>query len=137
MTSAPAIGSILLASTSPDQLRSWYERAFEVAADHDGFLPLGVGLLVDKRDDVAPRAVEPARVILNVHVADAQATARQLSALGGTWVAELEYREPAGAWFGTVLDPDGNYVQIIELTDAYWTAREQRSRSSSLAIARG
>jgi hypothetical protein len=38
----------------------------------------GVGLLVDKRDDVAPRAVEPGRVILNLHVADAQAAARHL-----------------------------------------------------------
>jgi hypothetical protein len=41
-------------------------------------------------------------------------------------VAALEYREPAGAWFGTVLDPDGNYVQIIELTDAYWAAKRER-----------
>jgi hypothetical protein len=131
MTSTPAIGSILLASTSPEQLRDWYERAFGVTADHDGFLPLGVGLLVDKRDDVADCALEPARMILNLHVADAQATARHLDDIGVTWVARLEYREPAGAWFGTLQDPDGNYVQIIELTDAYWTAREQRSRSSS------
>jgi hypothetical protein len=53
-----------------------------------------------------------------------------LGGIGVTWVAELEYRESAGAWFGTVQDPDGNYVQIIELTDAYWTAREQRAGSS-------
>jgi hypothetical protein len=47
--------------------------------------------------------------------------------MGVTWLAELEYREPAGAWFGTVLDPDGNYPQIIELTDAYWAARQQHA----------
>jgi hypothetical protein len=40
--------------------------------------------------------------------------------LGVTWLTELEYRRPEEAWFGTVINPDGNYVQIIELTEAYW-----------------
>jgi predicted enzyme related to lactoylglutathione lyase len=120
---APAIGSILLASADPDRLRSWYERAFGVTADTDGFLRFGeVGLLADGRDDVAEVAAEPARVILNLHVNDAQAAARRLDTMKVTWLARLEYREQAGAWFGTVLDPDGNYVQIVELTSAYWAA---------------
>lgn len=128
MASMPVIGSILLASTNPARLRDWYERALEVSADHDGFLSFGeVDVLIDGRDDVADRAVEPARVIINVHVADAKQTARRLEELGASWVAPLEYREGAGAWFGTVLDPDGNYLQIIELTDAYWAAREARA----------
>jgi predicted enzyme related to lactoylglutathione lyase len=127
----PTIGSFLLASTDPVRLRGWYERAFGVTADTDGFLPFGeVGLLVNSRDDVAAKAAEPARVILNLHVDDAEATARHLDAIGVTWLAPLEYREQAGAWFGTVLDPDGNYVQIIELTPAYWAARQQRARQA-------
>lgn len=131
MTSTPAIGSILLASKDPERLRSWYESAFGVTADADGFLSLGeVGLLVDGRDDVAAKAAEPARLILNVHVDDARTTARQLDSLGVTWLAELEYREQAGAWFGTVLDPDGNYLQIIELTEAYWAGRGERARQA-------
>ena len=127
----PAIGSFLLASADPGRLRGWYERAFGVTADTDGFLRFGeVGLLVDGRDDVVAKAVEPARVIVNLHVDDAEATARHLDAVGVTWLAPLEYREQAGAWFGTVLDPDGNYVQIIELTPAYWAARQQRARQA-------
>jgi ketosteroid isomerase-like protein len=127
----PALGSVLLASRAPEQLRAWYEQALEVRADHDGFLRIGeVGLLVDGRDDVAARPVEPARVILNVHVDDARATARHLDGLGVTWVAPLEYRDAAGAWFGTVLDPDGNYLQVIELTEAYWAARQERPRAA-------
>lgn len=127
MHGAPVIGSILLASTDPVRLRAWYERAFGVTADVDGFLRLGeVGLLIDGRDDVAARTAEPARVIINLHVPDARAIARHLSGLEVTWVAALEYREAAGAWFGTVLDPDGNYVQVIELTEAYWAARRER-----------
>jgi predicted enzyme related to lactoylglutathione lyase len=128
MTAPPAIGSILLASTDPGRLRAWYERAFGMTADVDGFLRFGgVGLLIDGRQDVAARPAEPARVIVNLHVADARAIAYRLDAAGVTWVAGLEYREAAGAWFGTVLDADGNYVQIIELTDAYWAARRQRT----------
>ena len=127
MHGAPVIGSILLASTDPARLRAWYEHAFGTTADVDGFLRLGdVGLLIDGRDDVAARTAEPARVLINLHVPDAQATARHLSALGVTWVAALEYREAAGAWFGTVVDPDGNHVQVIELTGAYWAARRER-----------
>jgi predicted enzyme related to lactoylglutathione lyase len=124
----PVIGSILLASTDPARLRAWYGQAFGVTADTDGFLRFGeVGLLIDPRGDVAARAAEPARVVINLHVADAQAAARQLNAMEVTWLAALEYRTPDGAWFATVLDPDGNYVQIIELTPAYWAARRQRA----------
>ena len=79
----------------------------------------GVSLLIDGRDDVAAWKPERARVIINTHVDDARATAQHLDSLGVTSLAEAGYREPAGAWSGTVLDPDGNYVQIIELADAY------------------
>jgi catechol 2,3-dioxygenase-like lactoylglutathione lyase family enzyme len=124
----PLVGSILLASTDPSRLRAWYQRAFDVPPDTDGFVRLGeVGLLIVPRDDVAASTAEPARVIINLHVTDARAAARHLDALKVTWLAPLEYREPDGAWFGTVSDPDGNYVQIIELTPAYWSARHQRA----------
>src|SRR6266581_8291153 len=124
----PFVGSILLASTDPSRLRAWYQRAFDVPPDTDGFVRLGeVGLLIVPRDDVAASTAEPARVIINLHVTDARAAARHLDALKVTWLAPLEYREPDGAWFGTVSDPDGNYVQIIELTPAYWSARHQRA----------
>jgi hypothetical protein len=44
---------------------------------------------VDRRDDVAAKAAESARVILNLHVDD-EATARHLDAMGVTWLAPLE-----------------------------------------------
>ena len=83
-------------------------------------------MLVDKRDDLAPRTVEPGRVILNYHVTDIQSHRRHLDALGVEWVSEVEYRDDGGAWFGTVVDPDGNYVQLIELTPEYWSKRRAR-----------
>ena len=100
----------------------WYERAFGIAPNRDGFLEFGgVSVLIDPRDDVAPRAVDPQRVILNFHVADARAMAAHLDGLGVTWVVKVEFR--ADAWFATLADPDGNLVQLIELTPSYWATR--------------
>lgn len=133
-TPSPVIGSLLLGSTDATRLRAWYEQVFGVQADVDGFLPLGVGLLVDARDDVAPRSREPGRVVLNVHVSDARAAAERLDEAGAPWVSPLEYRD-AGAWFGTVTDPDGNFVQVIELTAEYWRLRGERQRAAGSAPA--
>ena len=84
----PTLGSILLASTDPDRLRAWYERAFAARPNPDGFLEFGgVAVLIDHRDDIAASCVEPGRVILNLHVDDARAAAAHLATLGVRWVA--------------------------------------------------
>lgn len=124
MTSS--IESILLASADPDRLRRWYADVFDVQPDADGFLGLGLGLLVDHRDDVADRTVEPGRVILNQHVPDIHAAAHRLDEVDAAWVAPVEYRD-AGLWFGTVTDPDGNYVQLIQTTPEYWVLKRERA----------
>jgi predicted enzyme related to lactoylglutathione lyase len=109
-------GSILLGTTDPDGLKAWYKARF--APDHEGDRPLDLGgflLVIDGRDDIADKNPEPARVILNFHFDDAHAEAARLSQIGVTWLVELEKREPG--WFGTLVDPDGNYVQLIQLTN--------------------
>jgi predicted enzyme related to lactoylglutathione lyase len=125
MTSS--IRSILLGSTDPERLRGWYVDAFALEPDADGFLQLGgVGMLVDRRDDVAGRTAEPGRVVLNHHVPSIHTAAEHLDRGGATWVAPVEYRD-AGLWFGTVEDPDGNYVQLIETTPEYWRLKRERA----------
>ena len=120
-----------MGSADPGRLRDLYATALDVHPDPDGFAPFGpVGVLMDKRDDVAERTVEPGRVILNYHVTDIQAHRRHLDELGVEWVSDVEYRADGGAWFGTVADPDGNYMQLIELTPAYWTKRRERHRAA-------
>jgi catechol 2,3-dioxygenase-like lactoylglutathione lyase family enzyme len=117
---APPLGSILLGTTNPRRLRDWYEAA--LGPEGGGFTEVSptmfagtfgdVGLLIDGRDDVADKNPEPGRVILNFHVQDARATAARLDELGVTWLVEPEERE--GGVFGTLVDPDGNFIQIIE-----------------------
>jgi predicted enzyme related to lactoylglutathione lyase len=124
----PALDSMLLASTDPDRLGDWYVAALEPAEDTvvDGYRVLRFGdfhLLIDRRDDVSDTNPEPGRVILNFDVADARARAARLDGMGAAWVAELEDRD--GSLFATAIDPDGNYVQLIQLSDAHREAMAQ------------
>jgi predicted enzyme related to lactoylglutathione lyase len=121
---APPLGSILLGTTNPRRLRDWYATA--LGPEGGAFTEVtptmfaanfgDVALLIDGRDDVTDKNPEPGRVILNFHVDDALATAARLNDQGVTWLVELEARD--GGLFGTLVDPDGNYVQIIELEEA-------------------
>ena len=128
----PVLDSMLLASTDPDRLGDWYAAALDPAEDSqvDGYRVLRFGsfhVLIDRRDDVGEVNPEPGRMILNFDVADARALVARLEELGGGWVAELEDRD--GSLFATAVDPDGNYVQLIELSDAHRTAMQQPDRT--------
>ncbi|WP_327085909.1 VOC family protein [Nonomuraea sp. NBC_01738] len=123
------MNSILLASTNPQRLRDWYVAALE-PDDVSGegvyrFLRFGdFFLLIDQRADIADKNPEPGRVIFNYSVEDARAVAKRMDGLGVTWLAELEDRD--GSLFATAIDPDGNYVQIIQLSPAERAAMERR-----------
>ncbi|WP_214318816.1 VOC family protein [Nonomuraea sediminis] len=119
MTS-PALGSMLLSSTDPQRLRDWYVAALEPQENNEGngyrILTFGeFHVLIDSRADIGDKNPEPGRVIFNFHVDDAHAVAARVDKLGTTWLAELEERD--GGLFATAIDPDGNYVQIIQLSE--------------------
>jgi len=117
----PNLGSLLLGSADPQRLREWYAAAFGVTADEFGFVTfVTTAVQLDGRDDVAATNPEPGRVILNFNVEDAEATVAHLNTLGVTWIAELEDRGPGK--FATLVDPDGNYLQILEMTPEYLEA---------------
>jgi hypothetical protein len=106
------LGGILIGSTDPERLRSWYRAAFAPDQPEEGSLDVGGVLVFNKRSEVADANAEPGRTIINVHVEDAREAVTRLNDLGVTWLAELE-RRPAGL-FATLVDLDGSYVQIIE-----------------------
>jgi catechol 2,3-dioxygenase-like lactoylglutathione lyase family enzyme len=112
------VHSMLLASPDPDRLHAWYATALEPEQDTkaNGYRVLtfgGFAILIDRRDDVDGPNPQPGRAILNFEVADARTVVRHLDDMGVTWKAQLEDREPG--LFATAIDPDGNYLQIIQL----------------------
>lgn len=112
--SAPALASILVGSADPQRLRAWYVDVFGAQVDRAGFLDLGrVTMLIDRRD-LAARAADPGRMILNFQVEDVRAVEAVLIDREATWIREVELTR----WgrIGTVLDPDGNYIQLIDGT---------------------
>ncbi|MEJ3748508.1 VOC family protein [Actinomycetes bacterium KLBMP 9797] len=130
----PRLGSILLGSANPEKLRSWYISAFQPVESPSGFLDFGgFEMLIDPRDDVAPTSAEPGRVILNFEVDDARAVAERLDSMDVSWLVQLEERKDG--LFGTLLDPDGNYVQIIQLSEEYLASQKRASTQGGLNLA--
>ena len=110
------LGSMLLGSTNAPALREWYRTTF--APDHEGDGPIELGgfhLVIDERDDVSHTNGEPGRVILNFHVDDIDEVAARLDAAAVTWRTPVEDR--GFAKIGTFLDPDGNYLQLVQFAE--------------------
>jgi predicted enzyme related to lactoylglutathione lyase len=129
--STPTLTSLMLSSTDPDRLHAWYTSALPPQSDdrQDPYHILGYGgfyLFLDSRDDVGPKTAEPGRVLLNFEVDDARDTVTRIDQLGTEWLAPLEDRE--GSLFATAIDPDGNYVQVIQLSEE---AKHQMAQQAS------
>ncbi|SRR5581483_3389804 len=122
--SAPPIGSLLIGSSQVAAMKQWYEKAFGVSANEMGSYDFGgVGLFIEEHTEVSGPTKEPARVIINLNVDDCRALESHLRSQNVTWVREVE-QMPFGL-IGTVADPDGNYVQIIQ-----WGAQPESHRQS-------
>ena len=104
--------AITLESRAPDRAAAWYRQALGLSEADPLLTSGGVELRFTLGTTDAPNAAEPARIVLNLHVDDIRAAEARLVALESVWVRELE-RTRWGI-IGTVLDLDGNYVQIVE-----------------------
>jgi hypothetical protein len=110
---------VVLGSREPRRAAAWYRRALglpdaDVTAKAGGEVLQagGVVLHIVYRSHVGAAAAEPIRAVLNFVVDDIKTVEARLIAMEAVWLRELE-RTPSGI-IGTVLDVDGNYVQIIE-----------------------
>jgi hypothetical protein len=108
------LGSILLASSNADTMKEWYRSAFPDAKENEmgAFVFGNAQLFIEPHSEVSGPTKEPARAILNLDVDDCRAIETHLKGQSVTWVRPVE-QESFGL-IGTVADPDGNYVQIIE-----------------------
>jgi predicted enzyme related to lactoylglutathione lyase len=120
----PPIGSLLVGSSNVDAMKDWYRRAFGVTDNDMGAFEFGpVQLFIEQHSEISGPTREPARVVINLDVTNCRELERQLEGMGATWVRKVE-QMPFGL-IGTVADPDGNYVQIIE-----WGAQPEAHKES-------
>ena len=118
----PPLGSLLIGSSQPTEMKDWYRRAFDVSENQMGAFDFGgVQLFIEGHSEVSGPAKEPARIILNLNVDDARALESHLKSQNVKWVRALEQMD--FGLIGTVADPDGNYVQLIQ-----WGAQPEAHR---------
>lgn len=120
---APTLGAVLLSTSRPDRLRRWYEAVLDLhraggehVDDLDGrdarFDVGGIELIITGRPAVGESNVEPQRMVLTFVVPDVAAVEARLVAIHAVWLREFE----TTSWgiIGTVVDPDGNHIQLVQ-----------------------
>lgn len=120
MQGAPAGLEMFALSRStddPERMRSFYR---DVVGLSDDFPDLGnpfmageTSMYVSPHSEVHGKAKEPARVLLNLPVADLAAEQKRLEGLGVKFLRNAG-REEWGGVISTFQDPDGNFVQLME-----------------------
>ncbi len=110
------LGSVIIATADPTRLRAFYHGVLGVAVNAQGKLASGGVVIHPARHSAVQGApAEPHRVMLTFETTDIQASAAALRAAGVAFVREPT-QEGWGGWVATFLDPDGNYLQLIQLT---------------------
>ena len=107
------LGSLLIGSSNVEAMKAWYRQAFSVTENEMGAFPLGnTAIFIEEHSQVSGPTKEPARVVINLDVTGCRELETHLKGMGVSWEREVE-QMPFGL-IGTAIDPDGNFVQIIE-----------------------
>tara|TARA_B100001013_G_C24571211_1_gene426625 strand:- start:716 stop:1084 length:369 start_codon:yes stop_codon:yes gene_type:complete len=110
---APNLGSVLVGSSQVDAMKDWYRSCFAPEENEMGAFIFGnMQFFVEEHSEVSGPNADSHRIILNLDVEDCRGLEEYLKDQGVNWVREVE-QAPFGL-IGTVSDPDGNLVQIIE-----------------------
>lgn len=111
--SSANLGSLLIGSSQADVMKDWYRACFSPEENEMGaFVFGGCQVFIEEHSEVSGPAENPHRIILNLDVTGCRDIEAHLQSQGVTWEREVE-QMPFGL-IGTVADPDGNLVQIIE-----------------------
>ncbi len=108
---------IMRTSADPEPMRTFYR---DVVGLSDDFPNLGnpfmageTSVYLGAHSEVQGEAKEPARVLLNLPVADLAAEQKRIEGHGVKFIRSAG-REAWGGIFSTFPDPDGNYLQLME-----------------------
>lgn len=108
---------INLTSEDPERLKEFYQNVVGLQLNPDmgdsAFHAGGATLGIDGHSDTKGAAKEPQRMLLDLFVDDLKSEQDRLEGLGVKFIRK-EGKEYWGGVISTLLDPDGNYVQLIE-----------------------
>ncbi len=112
------LNSVMIGTKQLKAMTTFYEKVIgkppDMAETESGFYGWQVGnsyFGVLEHSEMAGKAKDPGRVILNSETRDVQAEFDRIKALGAT-VVRAPY-EMGGGWIATLADPDGNYFQLM------------------------
>ena len=114
---------LILTSENPERLYSFYRETIGLpeavgsgpgAGQPGGAVQAaGVTIIIEGHSETAGDAKEPQRHLMDLHVDDLVTEEQRLLDLGVQFVRLGELEEWGGT-IATFLDPDGNYLQLIE-----------------------
>lgn len=113
---------LTISSHDPDRLREFYRDVVGLAPRFEftpGAFALNAAseepfLLIEEHSEVAERAREPQRTLLNLLVDDIAFEESRLRSRGVEFDRGA-YEEPDVGMFATFRDPDGNLCQLVQL----------------------
>ncbi|MHB8576883.1 MAG: VOC family protein [Dehalococcoidia bacterium] len=114
--------NINVTSEHPEALIAFYRDVLQLPKDADMgeegvFVVAGSHLLIDGHSQTKGKAAEPQRVLINFFVDDLAAEQQRLEAQGVVFIRD-KGKEYWGGTISTFLDPDGNYLQLLEFKPA-------------------
>jgi predicted enzyme related to lactoylglutathione lyase len=110
------LGSVIVATNDKTRLKLFYHDILGIPYNDQGKLESnGIIIHPTHHSEVQGPPPEPFRVMMTFEVLDIHSVTSTLQGHGVVFV-----REPAletwGGWVATFLDPDGNYLQLIQLS---------------------
>lgn len=113
------LSSVIIATADKQRLRAFYHDVLGIPFNAEGKLEsAGIVIHPALHSAVQGPPAEPHRVMLTFAVTDIQQAAAGLLAHGVEFT-RLPEQEHWGGWLATFRDPDGNFLQLIQLVMAH------------------
>ncbi len=111
------LGSSIISTSDKERMKRFYHDILGVPFNAAGKLESqGVIIHPAFHDAIHQPPIEPYRVMMTFDVEDVHLAASRLQAQGVIFMRQSEQKS-WGGWIATFLDPDGNYLQLLQPAD--------------------